>query len=500
MVRHRFGSFRQFIMSHEGCHDSWQMAQAILVKGTALVYFMAFLSLLFQVQGLYGSEGILPVNSFMSQIEQLDFSLWQLPTIFWLSQENWFLDIICVIALVSATAAIIGFQPLLALAICWFCYLSFCLVGQDFIPFQWDTLLCEIGFLVIFLCPSPRLGVGFSQEKASFIIIWLLRILLFKLMFSSGVVKLASDDPAWSAFTALEFHYESQPLPNPGAWLLHQLPSWFHFLSVSFTFMVELVLPFAIFLGRRPRYFAFAWFFLLQVFILVSGNYGFFNLLTIVLLFCLVDDGVFQKFFPKITNRAMVISRLGSLGLLWIRRLLLVIVPLLYGTHFIIIPLFKPAQDSILGRLHSIPKKMMIFNNYGLFAVMTTGRPEMIIEGSADGKIWKPYNFRYKIQNIDSLPPVILGHMPRLDWQMWFLQFRPCKNNRWIKALSYRLLLGSQPVIDLLKENPFIEKPPVYIRVNQYDYRFRNISYLLSEGQFWTKRLVKPYCPVMVLK
>ena len=110
--------------------------------------------------------------------------------------------------------------------------------------------------------------------------VWLVRWLVFRLMFLSGVVKLASHDPAWSSWNALEFHYETQPLPTWTSWYIHQMPPWFHWLSVGFMFYAELVAPFFIFGPRPIRRVGFASLVLLQLLIAATGNYGFFNLLV----------------------------------------------------------------------------------------------------------------------------------------------------------------------------------------------------------------------------
>tara|TARA_B100001094_G_C18165578_1_gene791852 strand:- start:226 stop:1719 length:1494 start_codon:yes stop_codon:yes gene_type:complete len=494
----RWQSVKASIISHGGYHDSWQISAMVLVKGTALIYLIAFSSLWVQIQGLYGTEGILPIQDFMRQIQQVKLPFWELPSIFWISQEDWFLNLICACGILTSIFAMIGLLPILTMAVSWYLYLSVCLVGQDFIPFQWDTFLCEIGFLAIFL--NPFKIYDFSKGKTSQLIIWLLWLLLFKLMFGSGVVKIASNDPSWLNLTALSFHYESQPIPNPGAWLLAQLPGWFHTTSVGFTFVVELLLPFGILLGRRPRYFVFLGFFLLQILIMFSGNYGFFNLVTTVLLFSLLDDAVFYSRFPTLRKKLQPHEPSDHSVLLWLRRCVATIIVGLYSFHFLVLPNLIPNQDYVLKDLYRLPKRLMIFNTYGLFAVMTTNRPEMIVEGSHDGQNWKPYIFQYKIQQTDQIPPIIWGHMPRLDWQMWFLQFRPCAQNRWIQGLVYRLLIDSQPVLDLLQENPFAGKAPRYIRVNQYNYRFTSWAEQAKSGNYWERSFTKPYCPIMSLK
>ena len=138
-------------------------------------------------------------------------------------------------------------------------------------------LLLEAGFLAIFLGSSNW-------------IVWLFRLLLFRLMFLSGAVKLLSHDPSWRNLTALQFHYWTQPLPTPLAWYVNQLPAWFQRASTAGVFFIELLVPWLIFMPRRVRHGA-AWLLIfLQVLILTTGNYAFFNLLAIALCLFLFDD------------------------------------------------------------------------------------------------------------------------------------------------------------------------------------------------------------------
>ena len=168
-------------------------------------------------------------------------------------------------------------------------YLSLVTVGRDFLSFQWDNLLLEMGLLAIFL-DAPRLRTGLVSPRPSPVAYWLLRWLLFRLMFASGVVKLASRDETWWDWTALDFHYETQPLPHWIAWYAHQLPEVVQKASVAVMFAIELVVPFLTFGPRRIRLASCAALVLLQVLIMWTGNYGFFNLLTMLLCLLLIDD------------------------------------------------------------------------------------------------------------------------------------------------------------------------------------------------------------------
>ena len=304
-----------------------------------------------------------------------------------------------------------GFAPLPCLAFLWLDYLSLIVAGQVFYQFQWDNLLLEAGFLAIFLSPLDlRLRRRTNPPRpARFLLVWL----LFRLIFASGVVKLASGDPAWLNGTALDYHYFTQPLPTPIAWFAQQLPGWWQVMSVRVMFFVELVLPFFLFAPRRPRLVAAGGIAALQVLIALTGNYGFFNLLTLALCLLAIDDAVWRKWVPGLRapaaatgfkHMAMLRSRHASCPshsslLSAVVIFLLSLVPLASSFRRPI-PLAAPL---ILAYQSVAPLRTI--NGYGLFSVMTKERREIIVQGSDDGMTWKSYVFRFKPGDPRRAPP-----------------------------------------------------------------------------------------------
>ncbi|KAG7456157.1 hypothetical protein MATL_G00248770 [Megalops atlanticus] len=265
----------------------------------SVIYMFAFASLYVQIPGLYGNEGILPARWQMrytgkALLEQLRDS----PTLLWLgprlgldTQQG--MELICLLGALLALGAMV-LEPLrgsLVFLCLWVLYRSLVEVGQVFLYFQWDSLLLETGFLAVLIAPLNLFRGKSSLKLHDGITFWLLRWLLFRLMFASGVVKLTSRCPTWWGLTALTYHYETQCIPTPLAWYAHQLPVWFQKLSVVATFVIEIAVPFLFFSPVRClRLGAFYMQVLLQVLIILSGNYNFFNLLTITLCFSLLDD------------------------------------------------------------------------------------------------------------------------------------------------------------------------------------------------------------------
>jgi hypothetical protein len=464
-------------------------AAFLFVKGMALVYFIAFVSFGVQAAGLIGSRGVLPAGSYLDAVTEAYGAsrFWISPGIFWLNHSDAMLRGVASAGALLAVAAFLGGPAnRFTLALLWVLYLSAVSAGQTFFSFQWDYLLLEAGFLAIFV----------NGRQLSTLLLWWL---LFRLMFSSGAVKLLSGDPAWRSLTALRYHYETQPLPTPVAWYLHHAPSWFQTLSALFVFAAELGAPLLIFGGRRLRIVAASVFAALQLLIALTGNYTFFNLLTVILCLPLLDHETLRRLPQRLHAAAQRAfeprwPRLeGWTGL----ALAALVVPLslLQMAQTLTIPLPAPARV-VLERTSPFG----IVNSYGLFANMTTTRPEIVIEGSDDGTTWREYEFLYKPGQLTQRPKWVAPYQPRLDWQMWFAALGAYRENPFFVNLVERLLEASPPVLRLLATGPFHGAPPRYVRALLYDYRFTNAAERRATGAWWKRKLLGTYFPAVSLR
>ena len=480
----------------------------IFSRWMALIYLLAFCSLGTQVLGLIGQHGILPVADFLHYISQEAGSsrYWAAPTLGWFNHSNEALMFLCWGGAFLSILLFLGILPTLCSFLLWIFYLSLTVLGQDFLGFQWDNLLLETGFLLIFLTPS-LLNIK-PQFKASFhpsiIVVWLLRWLLFRLMFESGIIKLLSGDVNWSHLTALTYHYWTQPLPNIISWYANQLPMWFQKLSCLVVFAVELIFPFFILCGRWGRLIAFFGITVLQLLIILTGNYCFFNLLAIGLCLTLLEDEHWRVFARSdATKQSFKINdtKISEGGIYYniltaIVAVFIVIVSSgLMLDSFCHLSLPKPVE-----KLITVVSPMRSINNYGLFAVMTTERNEITLEGSNDGDQWLSYEFRYKPGDINQAPKWVMPFQPRLDWQMWFAGLSSWRENPWVVNLMERLLQGEPTVVNLLAVNPFKDHPPKYIQATFWGYHFTNFKTRASNGAWWQREVKGLYCPTMSLQ
>jgi lipase maturation factor 1 len=513
VARHR-GLFSVLTRLAWGRHverPSYLLVRWAFLRSLGIIYLIAFVSLWTQIIGLVGSEGVLPARSSMAIIRQqadahaVGLERYHLvPTLCWFSTSDRFLKLQCAAGTVLATLLIVGIAPAPCLFLLWLIYLSLCTVCREFLAFQWDILLLQTGFLAIFLAPLQILPRLSQAAPPSRLVLWLLRWLLFQLMFESGCVKLASGDPTWRHLTALRFHYETQPLPTWIGWCAFQLPPWFQTCSAVVMFVVELLVPFLIFAPRRLRHFACIIFVLFQTLILLTGNYCFFNLLTIALCLLLLDDHGLKSLVPSsLRSLASFNPQLAALNRLkWPPQVTVPLACVSLGISLMYLGRLSGARlpwPRPFFAAYEWLAPFRTFNSYGLFAVMTTTRREIIIEGSRDGVNWQAYDFRYKPGDVTRRPRFVEPHQPRLDWQMWFAALSEARQNPWLVNTCVRLLQDSPSVLALLAYNPFPAAPPQYVRAVLYDYHFTDLATRRRTGAWWRREKAGNYLPAMTL-
>jgi len=488
------------------------LTRRVFLRALGAIYLIAFVSLWTQTSGLIGHNGILPADQLMTaaaqQCDQQGIALdryYLLPTLCWFNASDGFLHFQCAAGCVLALLLMFRIAPVPCLALLWLLYLSLVTVGRDFLGFQWDNLLLETGFLAIFFAPLQWLPRSGKEPPPSQIALWLLRLLLFKLMFSSGCVKLASGDPVWRNLTALTFHYQTQPLPTWIGWYAHQLPLGFQKFSCAGLFVIELGVPFLIFAPRRLRFLGSLAIAFLQILILLTGNYTFFNCLTLALCLLLLDDqGLMKLMSPKFRPAFVPATRHPSPVIhgRWPRVVtapLAVIVAAVYCLQICVAAGTRPVWLFPAAIAEAWLSPLRSLNGYGLFAVMTTERREIVVEGSDDGMHWLAYGFKYKPGDVNHRPAFVAPHQPRLDWQMWFAALGDYRQNPWFVTFCQRLQQGSPEVLALLDENPFPDHPPRYVRAELYDYHFTTPAERRASGAWWRLEFMGEYLPPVSL-
>jgi lipase maturation factor 1 len=522
-------------------------ARRWFLSALGLIYLIAFVSLWTQIDGLVGAKGIIPIGIYLANAKaQIGLrAVSVLPTLCWISSSNSFLHFLCGGGVVLSVLLIFRVAPAISAALLFVFYLSLTVAGQNFLSFQWDILLLETGFLAIFFAPwqlwPRRIAVAAAVSAAqnssgaggtpatterpwrnrihkpavSSVALFLLKFLLFKLMFMSGVVKLTSGDNCWgwvdhsfhwNALTALDYHYWTQPLPTVFAWFADKHPEWFKKFSVAFCLFVEIIVPFFIWAPRRLRLTAAGLMIFLQIAIAITGNYCFFNLLTIALCLLLIDDAVWCKSTagqesvePRASLKGSTESRPTKIAH-WLAIVVLVITMPLNAWH--IYSAFQPQADlkQPIRFLYEHLQPVYIANGYGLFRVMTKERPEIQVEGSADGIDWVAYEFKWKPGDVNRAPTWCAPHQPRLDWQMWFAALGGPRQEQWFEDFALRLLENEPSVTRLLARNPFPDRPPKYVRAILFKYQFTTSEEHRTTGAWWKRREIGEFFPEAALR
>ncbi|QOV91474.1 lipase maturation factor family protein [Humisphaera borealis] len=484
---------------------SFRLSRQIFLRGLALVYLSAFLSMASQADGLIGRQGLLPVHEFLaSRPADKPASLaWRYPTLLWVDHSDATIDAICLGGAMAATLVALGLLQAPMLLGCFVLYLSVAVGGQQFFDdTPWDSLLLETGFLAIFLAPWQLSLKIHRQAEPSGLLLWLVWWLLFRLLFGSGLAKITLADPSWRDGTALLKYFVIQPLPVFTSWYAARLPAGLLSAATWGLLFAELVLPFAILLGRWGRRLVCLPLAAVQVLILATGNYGFLNYLALVLCLSLLDDAAWHWIARSLAAPYRWIMRSGSPRTAsrfvastdatpywrWPKAVPVLIAVLLVPVSVVQLLPRALLGSEVLALTEPVVRGLRpwrIVNSYGIYGVMPSERVEMIIEASRDGVNWRPYEFRFKPGDITREPRVAAPHMPRLDWLMWSLRWGDPKEQLWFQSLLKGLLEQRKPVVGLIASAPF-EENPAFLRVRTFRYHLASPSQR-SEGYWWRR-------------
>jgi Lipase maturation factor len=470
----------------------------MLLRGIGLIYAVAFLILLRQGQALIGGHGILPAARFLdlvaAQLGSRGAGFWELPSLFWISASDAWLVGGAWLGFLAALGMLAGFANAPLLALLWALYLSFAHVGQIFYGYGWDSLLCETGFLAIFLAPFWRPREFDARSPPPLLVVILFRWLAFRIMFGAGLIKLRGD-ACWTDLTCLAYHYETQPNPGPLSPLFHAAPLWFHKLGTLFNHLVEVAAPFGVFGPRRLRAISGALIVVFQSILIASGNLSFLNWLTLIIGLACFDDQLVLRVLPR-RLREHFLARLGEVadaepsrrrGIVSI--VLAVVIALLSLNP--VVNLLSPRQA-----MNASFEPFDLVNTYGAFGSVSRERYEVVIQGTSaqtldEGTKWLEYELPCKPGRVDRRPCLVTPYHYRLDWQLWFVPLSPDHQRRWFLSLTNKLLRGDAAVLALFAENPFPQQPPHFIRASFYRYQFAP----LGSHDTWQRSPAGQYLP-----
>ena len=461
----------------------YTLISALFLRLLALIYLTAFVSTGTQIVTMAGDHGILPIAEAVEQAraEYGWTGVLRIPTLVWFFNSNDALFAIALAGCVFSVALFVNVLPRVSLIALFVLYLSLFQAGQLFMNFQWDYMLLESGFIAIFLGSGARPAV------------WLFRWLLFRIRFLSGMSKILSQDPTWAGLTTLNYFFEVQPLPHWGGWYAHQLPEWLLRFATGSVLVIEILVPFLMFMPRRIRFVG-AWAtIVMQVAIILTSNHNYANLLVLVLCLFLFDDRALQRVVPAALARALsgTVSSPAAEGR---RPFTTAIAAVLFTASAFQMWEMLSGRDSPepVATALAYLWPYHVVHNYHVFPTMPTERFELIVEGSLDGRDWRAYEFKYKPGDVMRRPEVVAPHHPRLDWMMWFVPQSPLFLP-WFERFLERLSEGSPAVLDLMANAPFAGQPVPHIRVSVYRYRFASPELHRRTGQWWEREYLGPF-------
>ena len=524
------------------------VARWIFLRALALIYFSAFLSLLFQINGLIGPQGVMPTEKYLDAVAAAlgPLRYWFAPTAFWISSSTAMLLAVTWIGLAASIVALVNVWPRLSFFICFICFLSFVTATEVFSMYQSDGMLLEAGFIALFFTPGGLLPGWGADRPPARMSLFLLQWEWFRIYFESGMVKLLSGDLEWRNFTAMDEYYQNGPLPTWIGWYVQHLPHWFQAATVGATLAMELALVLMLFMPRRVRLICFFIVTPWEIGVILTANYTFLNYLVFSLGFLLLDDRFLLRFVPA-RWRPHEVEPVAELELLeepslsiltvrdkaeadveepadalmararelarepeWRRwtRVAMRAVSLTVTTVMLTWITFDTTIE-LIGiplRGEHLPvapvralEPFRIANQYGLFAVMTRGRYEIEFQGSNDGTNWTPYPFRFKPQALNEAPGIYAPYQPRFEWNLWFASLGDWQQNDIVPATEERLLVGSPAVLSLFKRNPFPNAPPRYVRAVLWQYWFTSIEEKRRTGNWWRREYLGLYAPELTL-
>ena len=454
---------------------TYWLTRFVILRLLGAVYLVAFLVAANQLVPLIGEHGLLPVGSFFEQVRESLGSraagFARLPTFFWFTRSDSALVATAWLGAALSAVVVAGYANALLLAALWALYLSIVHAGQDWYGYGWEIQLCETGFLAIFLCPLLD-GRPFPRRAPPTPVIWLFRWLIFRIMLGAGLIKLRGD-ACWRDLTALDFHFETQPIPGP-------LSRWFHFLprvllrgGVLFNHVVELAAPWAVFAPRLWRHLGGAFIVALQVVLIFSGNLSFLNWLTLVPALAYFDDSFWAKLLPRaLVRRAGEAAAVAepSPGM---KRAAWALTAIVAGLSI------QPTVNLLSSRqiMNTSFDPLNLVNTYGAFGSVGRERLNVVFEGTDaavpdDRADWRPYLYKGLPVLLDRASPQVAPYQLRLDWQMWFAAMSRYQNYPWTAHLAWKLLHNDPGALALFAANPFPKKPPRFVRAVLYRYKF----------------------------
>ncbi|MEE6179496.1 lipase maturation factor family protein [Mycobacterium sp. 050134] len=467
------------------------LGRLVLERGVAAIYLIAFVGAAAQFRALIGERGMLPVPRFVAAQ-----SFWRSPSIFHLRYSDrlfagvsWFGAALAAAVVAGAADLVPLWAAMVVWLTLWVLYLSIVNVGQAWYSFGWESLLLEAGFLMIFL--------GNDRVAPPVLTLWMARLLLFRVEFGAGLIKMRGD-ACWRDLTCLYYHHETQPMPGPLSWFFHHLPKPLHRIEVAGNHFSQLIVPFGLFAPQPVASVAAAIVVVTQLWLVASGNFAWLNWVTILLACSAIDDASVRAVLPVPAHNWPAHNWPAPPP--WFAGLVVAVAAaVLFMSYWPVRNMLSTQQ-----RMNMSFNPFHLVNTYGAFGSIGRVRREVVIEGTAEPVLtgqaaWAEYEFKGKPGGVHRLPRQWAPYHLRLDWLMWFAAISPGYAAPWLRPFLQRLLRNDPATLRLLRHNPFPGSPPRHVRAQLYEYRFTTWRELREERAWWHRTLIGPYVAPMTL-
>jgi hypothetical protein len=450
------------------------LGRLLFTRALAVIYAIAFVAALNQFRALIGEEGLTPIPAFVA-VNRFR----RVPSVFQVRYSDRFFAACAGTGVVLAVLTIAGVTESMPIggwiavwAVMWAIYLSIVNVGQQWYSFGWESLLLEAGFLAIFVGPSATRPMGLSLV--------LIRWLLFRVEFGAGLIKMRGD-PCWRDLTCLNYHHETQPMPNPLSWWFHHLPPSLHRVEVIANHATQLVVIFLIFAPQPVASIAAAVIVVTQGYLMLSGNFAWLNALTLTLALSVFSGGAIHRLLgitPPPMHQAP----------LWFEVIVVAVSAVIAWLSW------QPVRNLLARRqrMNASFNSLHLVNTYGAFGSVTRERYEVVVQGTDHGDpgpaaVWQDYEFKGKPGDPHRRPPQVAPYHLRLDWLLWFAALSPRYADGWFVQLLERLLDNDRVTLRLLRRNPFPDQAPMYVRARLFRYRFTSRAERRAGGDWWVR-------------
>ncbi|MDX2087380.1 MAG: lipase maturation factor family protein [Kofleriaceae bacterium] len=529
------------LVARIGPPRDYTLTRWLVLRLLGLVYVCAFIGLLRQGPALWGEHGLTPVGTYLEQLRADGQGFWDVPSVLWFGSSDGALSAWAWIGLVLSVALLVGYANTFSLLALWAIYGSFVRTGQLWFSFGWEIQILETTVLAAFLAHAwdPR---PLKAPPPSPVAIALLRWLVLRIMLGAGLIKLRGDT-CWTDMTCLDYHFETQPIPNPLSAWFHHLPTGVLHAGVVINHIVEIVLPLFVFGPRRLRLIAGVGMALFQGVLILSGNLAFLNWLTLVPILACFDDEFLRRLVPA-RLRAWLVARtppprerdpkqlviafaaaaiwilvwgpiFGALSAPWQVALAIVMAVItiliglgmrptiaspgqrIDGTQLALGCLLAlvaiksvPVVGNLLGSRQAMNRsydRLALVNTYGAFGSVGDKRYELVIEGTRDldptTATWQAYELPCKPGDLARRPCILGPYHLRLDWLIWFAAMHERPRDPWVLHMVYKLLAGDRAIRTLLAVDPFHGEAPTFVRIRRFQYHLQP----LGAPTWWTR-------------